>query len=463
MKPINLLSRNRHVITAALSIIMVRVSYCTLNNSTLPAIATYFGTKGRYEEVNPHLLDNILSVNNSLMGPPSSDCKAVHLIAVIRHGTRYPTAKNVKKIAHLYDLVMAEASSSTWWLKDIKSKWAMWYTEDMDGKLVTKGKFDHRYLAIRLAKTFPTLISRDNLLGNRIEFMTSSKHRCVDSIKAFQEGLHQHWDVQGLNFTHYVNDSLMRFFDQCRKFVEDVENSKTALKEVEIFKTSVEMDGVRRKMASRLQIPHTLITPDLVEAAFFLCAYELAIKSENSPWCSLLDEEDAEVVEYKSDLKQYWKRAYGYDINRKSSCSLFHDIFRRLDEASYSYRRGEVTKAAAVQVGHGETLLPLLSLMGFFRDETPLTAENFAEQRGRRFRTSRIAPYAANLLFVLHECSDGLRLQLFLNEKPLPLPNMSHPAPLYDTVRAHYSGLLHGCDFNKECELPKVNSMNTEL
>ena len=37
----------------------------------------------------------------------------------------------------------------------------------------------------------------------------------------------------------------------------------------------------------------TFVT-DLVEAAFFLCSYEFAIKSENSPWCNLLDEVDAD-------------------------------------------------------------------------------------------------------------------------------------------------------------------------
>ncbi|XP_026869277.2 multiple inositol polyphosphate phosphatase 1b isoform X3 [Electrophorus electricus] len=395
MKPVHLLSRNKHFVMAALSIVMAHVSYSKL---TVPAIATYFGTKCRYEDVNLHLRDDILFVNKSLMGPPSAACKAVHLVAVLRHGTRYPTAKNIRKLASLYDLVMAEASGPAWWLEGIKSNWTMWYTEDMDGKLVTKGKEDHRHLAIRLAKTFPTLMSRDNLLGERIEFLTSSKHRCVDSVKAFQEGLHQHLDVR-----------------------------------------------------------------DLVEAAFFLCSYELAIKSENSLWCNTLDEVDAEVLEYKNDLKQYWKRGYGYDINRKSSCSLFHDLFRRLEEASHYYRLGKATKAATVQVGHAETLLPLLSLMGFFRDKTPLTAENFSVQRGRKFRTSQLVPYAANLLFVLYECRDELRLQFFLNEKPVQFPSMGHPAPLYDTVRAHYSKLLQGCDFNKECELPKVNHMNTEL
>lgn len=41
-----------------------------------------------------------------------------------------------------------------------------------------------------------------------------------------------------------------------------------------------------------------------------------------------------QVMEYANDLKQFWKRAYGYDINSKSSCILFHDVFSRLDKAA---------------------------------------------------------------------------------------------------------------------------------
>lgn len=122
-----------------------------------------------------------------------------------------------------------------------------------------------------------------------------------------------------------------------------------------------------------------------------------------------------------------------------------------------------MTKAATIQVGHGETLLPLLSLMGFFMDDTPLTAKNFPMQHRRKFRSGRIVPYSANLLFVLYECTDGLRLQFFLNEKPMSFPNISDPAPLYATVRTHYSDLLGGCDFEKECELPKDKVKNSEL
>lgn len=189
--------KNRHFVIAALSMIVVRVSYCKLTKSSIPAIASYFGTKGRYEEVNPHLIDDILFVNKSVVSPPAAGCQAVRLVAVIRHGTRFPTTKNVQKIHRLYDVVMSEASGPDQWLGDIKQKWTMWYTEDMDGKLVEKGKDDLRHLAVRLIKSFPTLISEENLRGERMEFITSSKHRCVDSIQAFQEGLFKYWHVGG--------------------------------------------------------------------------------------------------------------------------------------------------------------------------------------------------------------------------------------------------------------------------
>lgn len=41
-----------------------------------------------------------------------------------------------------------------------------------------------------------------------------------------------------------------------------------------------------------------------------------------------------QVMEYANDLKQFWKRGYGYDINSKSSCILFHDLFSRLEKAA---------------------------------------------------------------------------------------------------------------------------------
>lgn len=163
----------------------------------IPAIADYFTTKGRYEEVNPHLRDDILSVNGSALQPPSTQCRQAHLTAIIRHGTRYPSSKNVKKMQQLYEIVKTSARGEEYWLREIQGRWTMWYTEDMDGRLAPKGVLDHKRLAVRLSKLFPSVLSEEKLRGGFVQFMTSSKHRCVNSTLAFKTGLTELWAITG--------------------------------------------------------------------------------------------------------------------------------------------------------------------------------------------------------------------------------------------------------------------------
>ncbi|XP_076835097.1 multiple inositol polyphosphate phosphatase 1a isoform X2 [Brachyhypopomus gauderio] len=353
-------------------------------------LAQYFGTKSRYEEVNPYLIDNVLAVNDSAVKPPAPDCEAVHLTAVIRHGTRYPTVGNIKKFQTFYDLVIAAAAGDWSSQPEIKS-WQMWYKYEMDGRLVNKGRKDLRYLGQRLVRSFPSLLTEDSLRKGRVKFITSSKHRCVNSTIAFQQGIMDSLGIQGEALEHIVNDTLMRFFDQCQRLVETVEKNKVAM---------------------------------------------------------------TQVMEYSGDLKQYWKRGFGYDINSKASCILFHDLFSRLNTVASQTRRGlPVAELVTVQVGHAETLLPLLTLLGLFKDSAPLTSSNFAAQHNRVFRTGQIVPYAANLLVVLYNCSEGLRLQVRLNEHPLTLPGLGDPSPLFEDVRRQYAQLLQGCDQETVCKL----------
>nr|XP_046258382.1 multiple inositol polyphosphate phosphatase 1-like isoform X2 [Scatophagus argus] len=442
------------------------ISCCFLNyvipqvNPDIPAIAKYFNTKGRYEEVNPHLTEDILAVNRSVLQPPSAQCQEIHLTAIIRHGTRYPTIKNIREMQQLYNIVLHNASGEASWLREIQTQWKMWYTEDMDGRLVQKGVEDHKHLAIRLSKLFPTMISEENLRGGFIQFITSSKHRCVNSTLSFKAGLTELWAITDKEFDHAVNDALMRFFDQCTRFVQEVDNNVSAVFEVNKFKQGPEMRRVQEKIADRLRVSHSIITHDMAEAAFYLCAYEFAIKAVNSPWCQLFDEDDAKVLEYASDLREFWKRGYGYDVNSKSSCNLFHDVFSRLNKAAAENKSGQkVSEAVTVQIGHADTILPLLTLLGFFKDSNVLTSTNYATQTQRSFRTSRMLPYAANFLLVLYDCGGGdLRLQPLLNEKPVTFPGLidrGSSMPLYEDVKENYRELLQGCDFETECQLFK--------
>lgn len=60
-----------------------------------------------------------------------------------------------------------------------------------------KGRDDLRQLASRLASVFPSLLSEESVRKRRVRFLTSSKHRCVSSVEAFQEGLQRRWGCHG--------------------------------------------------------------------------------------------------------------------------------------------------------------------------------------------------------------------------------------------------------------------------
>lgn len=114
---------------------------------------------------------------------------------------------------------------------------------------------------------------------------------------------------------------------------------------------------------------------------------------------------------------------------------------------------GRVSEVVMVQVGHAETLLPLLTLLDLFKDNVPLNSSNFASHHLRVFRAGQIVPYAANLLMALFDCPDGLRLQARLNERPLTLPGLHDLSPLYQDVRKRYAQLLQGCDQDTVCNM----------
>ncbi|KAM6390765.1 multiple inositol polyphosphate phosphatase 1 isoform 1-T1 [Pluvialis apricaria] len=425
-------------------------------------LSGYFGTKSRYEEVNPHLLRDPLS-----LGPPAAagsrlpaSCAPLQLRAVLRHGTRYPTAGQIRRLGQLHARLLLHRPAVACPAAAAFAGWQMWYEESLDGRLAPQGRRDMEYLARRLAARFPALFAP----RRRLVLASSSKHRCLQSGAAFRRGLGPSLSLDSDEVEVEVNDSLMRFFDHCAKFVALVEENDAAMCQVDAFKEGPEMRKVLEKVASALCLPVEELNADLVQVAFLTCSYELAIKNVTSPWCSLFSEEDAKVLEYLNDLKQYWKRGYGYDINSRSSCILFQDIFQHLDKAVEESKSSKpISSPLIVQVGHAETLQPLLALMGFFKDDEPLRANNYVRQMHRKFRSGRIVPYAANLVFVLYHCDqvktskEEYQVQMLLNEKLMLFHHSNDTISTYADLKDYYKDILENCHFKEECELPKLN------
>ncbi|XP_072335053.1 multiple inositol polyphosphate phosphatase 1b isoform X3 [Scyliorhinus torazame] len=431
----------------SLLILCVSIRLCAASLGRSPW-AEYYGTKSRYE-----VLSGVSVPGTDWLAP--ANCTVLQVNALIRHGTRYPTRKNVPRMVEIHQLIREQGDVGSSLVQALAG-WHMWYNERMDGNLHPLGISEMVKLAKRLSARFPALFAVQSYKEKRLKFLTSSKHRCVNSTKSFIQGLESYLNLPDQEGGQWeVNDGLMRFFDHCEKFKNLVENNNTALHQVEIFKNGPEMERIMSNMAKKLGISPSAINANMVEATFYLCTYEFILKGVISPWCDLLEEEDVEVLEYLGDLKQYWKRSYGYKINGLSSYRLFQDLFQYMDQTiEESERNQSISHTAVLRFGHAETLLPVLTLMGYFKDDRPLLASNFEQQKHRKFKSGRISPFAANLLLVLYRCNgarglgEKYRLQLFLNERPLPFPHSGNLIADYEEVKECYQHLIESLKFS---------------
>ena len=149
------------------------------------------------------------------------------------------------------------------------------------------------------------------------------------------------------------------------------------------------------------------------------------------------------------------------------------------------------SKIAVFRFAHAETTLPLLSLLGLFRDNNLLLAKNFHQNKNRVFRTSRMAPFSTNIGFVLLDClaktgedddeedndddeegdSDGdendddmkerplknrrYKVQMLLNELPVRLPFCKSDICSLSTLRRNLHKYVEQCNFRSMCRVNK--------
>ena len=103
--------------------------------------------------------------------------------------------------------------------------------------------------------------------------------------------------------------------------------------------------------------------------------------------------ETFEVLEYLGDLKHYYKTGYGFPINYRQAAPLLQEMVQVVDALKTS-PLGDAR--ASIYFGHAETIVPLIALLGLFEGPA-LTAEGFLLSKHRAFRTSKIAPFGANI------------------------------------------------------------------
>ena len=434
--------------------IVTLLCFQSLAKSRGNTIRRNFATKSRY----PVYDDDDDIVNNVPEG-----CTPLHLNMVLRHGTRYPGMKDIEGMSELADYINQFHNKETR-IRDMKLPW------------VNRFKYGEKYLAEvgaeelyniskRIRRKYQSLFL-PKYSGEEHYFVSTMTPRASQSASAFAFGLFEGTGNLGPTkfqpvaiTTTNLTEPLLRFFDTCSDYKEKVSKNKNiSLIEFHKFRDGPEMANLKHVLATRLDISHqSSLTTDHVQHMFLSCAYELAIYGRGQ-WCSVLEDSDLDIIEYLYDIKNYWKRGYGYRINYEMSCLLLRNLTESIENVIQSLNTSDLYTKAVFHFSHAETIIPLMCLMELFKHAEPLLANNYQHQKNRLFKTSNMAPFSGNIAVVLFSCkthaakTKSFYVQVLANEIPIALPccNAKELCPI-DQFRACFENITKYCDFSKLC------------
>ncbi|XP_037039613.1 multiple inositol polyphosphate phosphatase 1-like isoform X2 [Bradysia coprophila] len=151
------------------------------------------------------------------------------------------------------------------------------------------------------------------------------------------------------------------------------------------------------------------------------CMYEQILnRTQNSPFCAAFSPSDMQITEYYLDLLQFYLSGYGFPLYK----NLYRNMNCELVKNMLDFLTGTATENERLFFGHDTTMQFLFVALGVFKDDYPMTANNFAQQSFRKWRPSLNTPMAATLVIVRYRCpaGDEDEVLLELNELPLKFP-----------------------------------------
>lgn len=404
----------------------------------------HFGTKTSYY---PQQLASTYTAP-----PPELSCSPdpIYINLVARHGTRNPTSGDTQSIGDLAGIFSGFASQVDPKYSWITS-WVSPYTDSTAGLLVDLGSWELYSLAQRVKAAWPSAWTTP--YGSQLyTVQTSQVPRSGQSGNAFGLGLWEGTGHIGLHnaqpFYQYSlsksKDLELRFYDNCPAY-DVAKDSEFVQSELESLEST--FSSLQSRLASKLGVGSVWQPTFLeLEAVYDACSFDVALRNDTSQFCALLDEETILTFEYYYDVKNYLTKGYGQAINYEIATLLLQDIVESFEESLDSHSK------AKLRFGHAETIFPLVSILGLFKDPFPLLANTTYPQReARLWESSVISPFAANTLFIHYQCRDGSYVKILHNEKEYVIPGCEGLFCSWSRFKSIFSDYLN-LDFKKLCD-----------
>jgi len=402
----------------------------------------------------------LVSMLSSPVEVKVSNCTAMHLWTVVRHGTRYPSKQAIKlmqeDLGHMHVRIMEAVKDgrSSLCNEDVEEmkKWKVEVREDQAKLLHPEGEREMVLLGERWLNRLGDLLV--NYEEDLYRLRSTNTQRAQQSGQSFATGLWTRLVSRSLKWEQVdqEHDPLIRFYKLCGKWKSEVKRNPDSLKERNLFEKSQVMKDLMLNMTTFLGLSTSPLTISDLDIMYVMCNFDLAWQpSKNSPWCNMFPRQGLQLMEYREDLEYFWVDGPGYPVTAQQACVLAKDMMDTFRNISM----GMVATKGSFYFTHSGTILKLLTFLKVGLDGSTLRSDNVMEMEDRGWRTSILGPFGANVAFVLQKCeteSDQLewRIGLWVNEILTLIPGCEEVwCKMEDFLEAFPQ--IENCDFDTVC------------
>ncbi|XP_063825122.1 multiple inositol polyphosphate phosphatase 1-like [Ostrinia nubilalis] len=391
-----------------------------------------FGTKTAYIFANRGLPNN-----NRAHEVPG--CQPVAFWMMQRHGSHNPEADEIERLQNLTDLknnIISNYRNSNFrntnkriCVSDVKilEHWQYNPRHNLSfaGDLTSDGYLSAQQLAQAFKRKYPELFT-DNRHNYLFKYVKES--RLSTTFRAFSEGIFKTM-IDSDDLPKENDEKLLRPYKFCNAWTKSTEENPDSPSQRTIFESKYEYKQMVTNVSLRLGFNYD-VDAAVVRGIYLMCRYNKAWDvTQISPWCAAFTREDLRRLEYAEDLETYYKYGYGNDLNKKVGCAYVKDMMSFFSK----HVENEMPQQPQVMVHLTEAPAILLALgaMATHQDTVPLTGDNYhsAAIQARKWASSKMAPFNANLAAVLYKCTlngnfqinDQYQVLLLENERPISL------------------------------------------
>ncbi|CAG8576838.1 4454_t:CDS:2, partial [Racocetra persica] len=394
------------------------------------------------------------------------------LFLLTRHGSRFPMGDQIRAFDKI-DKAFANVSVAKDWPKNP-------FPMEKNSRLITRGKLESYYSGLQSLKRYEKFWKSVEYDVDVVKFQTSNmfcpevtsdrkwahlealrivmaETEVSQSAMSFSEGLFDGTGPVGAckNEPVYIwslppgHDYILRMYYSCLRWNQTVSNNKLYLDQSYSYGNKT-LASIAERISKKYNISPPL-DPISIADMYYYCEFWVLFFNRTDTWCGLLSEDDLIFARYYWNIMDYFLYSYGNPLNEQLGCAYITQFVNSVED----YLNGKSRMVADLKFGHSYTEFIVLTTLGVFKNEYPLTADLTLEQmKSLKYITQKVSYWASTIYFEIYTSpgKDAL-MRLVVNFEPYIIPGCDGEYCKWSKFKDILSGKIN-CAVDKLCAYP---------